>query len=53
MASNCTGQHIVVSHSIGTGSETMHKLNDKTGTYPANEGIYIQSIRDAVAKMMD
>jgi hypothetical protein len=27
----------------------MKKLNGKEGTYPANEGLYFQSIRDAVA----
>ncbi len=30
------------------GGMNMKKLNGKAGTYPANEGIYFQSIRDAV-----
>ena len=32
------------------GGLEMKKLNNKSGTYPANEGLFIQSIRDAVAK---
>jgi V8-like Glu-specific endopeptidase len=31
------------------GGMKMKKLNGKEGTYPANEGLYFQSIRDAVA----
>jgi len=33
-----------------SGSREMRRLNDKPGTYPANEGISIQSIRRAMAK---
>lgn len=31
------------------GGMDMKKLNGQSGTYPANEGLYFQSIRDAVA----
>ncbi len=35
------------------GGMNMKKLNGKEGTYPANEGIYFHSIRDAVAAMLN
>ena len=38
---------VIALHHKG-GKTGLQKLNDKLGTYPANEGISIQSIRDAV-----
>ncbi len=35
------------------GARDMRKLNDKPGTYAANEGIWIYSIREAIAQTMD
>jgi hypothetical protein len=32
------------------GGMNMHKLNGKSGSYPANEGLYFQNILDAVAQ---
>ena len=34
------------------GARDMRKLNDKPGTYAANEGIWIYSIREAIAQTM-
>ncbi len=31
------------------GGKNINRLNNQPGTYPANEGLYIQSIRDAIA----
>jgi hypothetical protein len=46
---NASWELIALHHA---GSETMARLNGQPGTYPANEGIAIQSIRQAVEEQI-